>query len=212
MRQKSKNTLYLVVDPMPGLQSTLPKIEAALDGGADVIQLWNNWNPNASHEKFITAVCDRARKYDVPVLINEHWEWLLALPVDGVHFDAIPNNFKHIKVMIKRRFSAGITCGNAIGTIHWAIENNLDYISFCSLFPSSTANRCEIVRPDIIRQARALTDMPIYVSGGITCDNISTLLPLGIDGVAVVSGVMNVEDPKLAARKFKHCLEGKDTL
>lgn len=205
----TKNVLYLVVDPMAGLVTTLPRIEAALDGGVDVIQLGNNWNPNESHEKFIIAVCDRARQYHVPVLINEQWEWLQELPLDGIHFDAIPENFQRIKEMIKRPVLTGITCGNDSERIHWAIKNRLDYISFCAVFPSFTANSCEIVRPDIIRQTRALTDMPIFVSGGITCDNVSTLLPLGIDGIAVISGVMNAEDPKASARKFRDCLTGK---
>lgn len=207
--RKVNDALYLVVDPMPGPATTMPKIEAALEGGVDVIQLWNNWNPKDSHETFVNALCERARQYQVPVLVNERWEWLRDLPLDGVHFDSIPENYHQIREVIKRPFLTGITCGNDLERIQWAVENNIDYISFCSVFPSSTANSCEIVRPDIIRQTRALTDMPIYVSGGVTCDNISTLLPLGINGVAIVSGIMSAEDPKAATRAFKHCLTGK---
>lgn len=204
-----KNALYLVVDPMPGLQATFSKIEAALEGGVDVIQLWNNWDPNEPPAGFINALSERARHYHVPVIINEHWEWLRTLPLDGIHFDGIPMNFNEIKEGIKRPFLTGITCGNDMETIHWAIRNRLDYISFCSVFPSSTANSCELVRTDTIKQARALTEIPIYAAGGITCDNISALLPLGIDGVAVVSGIMKAAEPQKAARQFKNCLAGK---
>lgn len=206
---KRKNALYLVVDPMPGLRETLPKIEAALEGGVDVIQLWNNWDPHEPHDRFIIGLSERARSYRVPVIINERWEWLKTLPLDGIHFDGIPKNFNEIKEEIKHPFLTGITCGNDMETIHWAIRNKLDYISFCSVFPSSTANSCELVRTDTIKQARALTEMPIYAAGGISCDNISTLLPLGIDGVAVVSGIMTAAEPQKAARQFKNCLARK---
>lgn len=204
-----KNALYLVVDPMPGLKATLPRIEAALEGGVDVIQLWNNWDPTERVDGFINALSEKARRYHVPVIINERWEWLKTLPLDGIHFEGIPKNFNGIKEAVKRRFLTGITCGNDMETIHWAIRNKLDYISFCSVFPSSTANSCELVRSDIIKQARAMTEMPIYAAGGITCDNISSLLPLGIDGVAVVSGIMSSTDPQKAARQFKNCLAGR---
>jgi thiamine-phosphate pyrophosphorylase len=201
--------LYLVVDPMPGLQIVLPKIKAALDGGVDVIQLWNHWNGEGPHQKFIVEVCNCAHQYDVPVLVNEHWEWLQTLPLDGIHFNTIPKNFDQIKKVVNRPLLMGITCGNTMAEIRWAIDNNLDYISFCSVFHSSTANSCELVQPDIIKQTRSLTDMPIYGAGGITYDNISTLLSLGINGVAIVSGIMKAEDPEFAAKKFKHCLTNK---
>jgi thiamine-phosphate pyrophosphorylase len=45
--------------------------------------------------------------------------------------------------------------------------------------------------------------MPIFVSGGITFDNLPSLMALGISGVAIVSGIMKSEDPKLAAGKYK---------
>jgi thiamine-phosphate pyrophosphorylase len=204
-----KRELYLVVDPMPGLRATLPKIKAALDGGVDIIQLWDHWENHKPHEHFILEVCTLARHYQVPILVNNHWQCLQTLPVDGVHFDVIPNDFNRMKKTIERPVIVGITCGNDMTQIRWAIDNKLDYISFCSMFSSSTANSCELVQPETLKKTRALTRMPLYAAGGITCDNIATLLPLGINGVAIVSGIMKAENPELAAKKFKHCLTVK---
>jgi thiamine-phosphate pyrophosphorylase len=204
--QEMKRELYLVVDPMPGLHATLPKIKAALDGGVDVIQLWDHWDKHESHEHFVVEVCALAREYHVPVLVNEHWQWLQILPLDGVHFDVIPHDFDRIKKTIERPVTVGITCGNDMTQILWAIDNKFDYISFCSMFSSFTANSCELVQPEIIKQTRALTRMPIYAAGGITCDNIATLLPLGINGVAIASGIMKAENPELAAKNLSTAL------
>jgi thiamine-phosphate pyrophosphorylase len=207
-----KRKLYLVVDPMPGLRATLPKIKAALDGGVDIIQLWDHWGKHEPHEQFILKVCTLAQDYQVPVLVNEHWQWLQTLPLDGVHFDGIPNDFDRIKKAIIRPVIIGITCGNDMTPIRWAIDNKLDYISFCSMFSSSTANSCDLVQPGIIKQTRALTRMPIYAAGGITCNNLAALLPLGINGVAIVSGIMKAENPELAAKNFRHGLTDKVSL
>lgn len=203
MRRKIEGGLYLVVDPAPGLEKILPKIEAALEGGVDVIQLWDHWDPVRSQEKFVVSVCDLAHRYQVPVLINNRWRWLETSPLDGVHFDDIPEDLNQIREQVGRPFLVGITCGNDRARISWAIDTKADYISFCSMFPSATSISCELVRHDVVKAVRALTRMPIFVSGGITFDNLPSLMALGISGVAIVSGIMKSEDPKLAAGKYK---------
>ena len=208
--KKITGGIYLVVDPMPGLNAIFPKVKAALDGGVDVIQLWNHWNQKDDHKEFIISICNLAHEYDVPVIINENWQWLQELPLDGVHFDKVPENIHQIRKDINRSFLIGITCGNDDDPIQWAIENNLDYISFCSMFPSSTSNSCELVNPAIIQSTRERTSMPIYAAGGITFKNTPLILSLGINGVAIVSGIMKAEDPKLAAYQFKQCLVPKN--
>src|SRR6188768_3933210 len=70
-----KGSLYLVVDPMPGLKIILPKIKAALEGGVDILQLWNHWNETESQEELILQVCDLAHSFHVPVIIHEHWQY-----------------------------------------------------------------------------------------------------------------------------------------
>lgn len=198
-----KGGLYLVVDPMPGLNDVLPKVKAALEGGVDVIQLWNHWNSENDHACFILEICRLAHDHHVPVIVNENWTWLKTLPLDGVHFDSIPDDIEQIKKEIDRPFLVGLTCGNDVDGIQWAIENKIDYISFCSMFPSSTSNSCELVNPEFVRQTRARTTIPIYVAGGITLGNAPSLLNLGINGIAIVSGIMKAPDPKLAAYQFK---------
>lgn len=208
MVRKISGGLYLVIDPMPGLKILLPKVKEALNGGVDVIQLWNHWNPEPE-EEFILEICHLAHRHNVPVLINENWEYLQLFPLDGIHFDLPPKDFNFIKQNINRPFLAGITCGNDQEVFHWAIKNQLDYISFCSMFPSLTSNSCELVRPELVKQVRALTDMSIYAAGGITLDNIFSLLPLGINGIAVASGILKADDPKNASRKFKQHFTNK---
>lgn len=203
MIEEIKGGLYLVVDPMPGMQVIFSKIKSALEGGVDVIQIWDNWNSHSPKEEFILEICNLAHKYNVPVLINNHWKCLETFPLDGVHFDAGVNNLHQIREQIGRQFFVGLTCGNDHIQINWAINNKVDYISFCSMFPSPTSNSCDLVRPDIVKQVRALTNMPIYVSGGVTIDNLPSLINLGINGVAIVSEIMKAENPELAATKFK---------
>jgi thiamine-phosphate pyrophosphorylase len=205
--KKINGGLYLVVDPRQGIDIILPKVKAAIKGGINIIQLWNNWKQISSPIEFITQICELANEHNIPVLINENWQWLTILPLDGIHFDRIPENWNEIKEQINRPFFAGLTCGNDQPTIDWAIKNDLAYISFCSMFPSSTANSCELVKPETIRETRKNTTMPIFVAGGITRETIPQLYSLGINGIAVVSGIMKAEDPELAAQEFQSLIK-----
>jgi len=205
--RKINGGLYLVVNARPGVDVVLPKVQQALAGGVDVIQIWCDQRVDAGlNARVAHAICEAAHAVDVPVLVYEQWTLLKDLPLDGVHFDQIPADWHRIKQVIGRRFMAGITCGNDLQRIDWAIANQLDYISFCSVFDSSTAGTCELVRPELIAQTRTRTSMPIYAAGGITQDNVQTLLPLGVDGVAIVSGIMAADEPKLAAIQYKTLL------
>lgn len=203
---KWNGSLYLIVDPVPGLKLVLPKIKDALDGGVDIIQIWDHWNTQHPAEEFIIKVCSLAHDFGVPVIINTHWEWLENLPLDGVHFDEIPGNLTAIKKKIRRPFYVGITCGNSRDQIDWAIENGADYISFCSMFPSSTSNSCDLVDHDVVKRVSASTNIPIFVAGGITPQNLPALFALGINGVAAVSSIMDAPDTKAAAHGFKTVL------
>lgn len=206
---KLNGNLYLIVDPMPGLESVLPKVKEALEGGVDVIQLWNHWNPLDLEEEFITRICSLAHEHAVPVMINTHWEWLESLPLDGVHFDEIPDDLAAIKRRVNRPFYVGITCGNSRHQIDWAIDNDVDYISFCSMFPSSTANSCDLVDHDVVKEVCENTDIPVFVAGGITPQNLPALLVLGISGVASVSSIMDAPDATAAANAFKTLLNNR---
>jgi thiamine-phosphate pyrophosphorylase len=205
LRRKVKGGVYLVIDPHDGIETILPKVKAALAGGVDVLQIWNHWHDGQDRKAFIERITTLAHAVDVPVLMNEEWKWLDSTMIDGVHFDAIPDNWDAIRNTITRPFLAGITCGNDEARISWAIRF-ADYISFCSMFPSASAGVCEIVRPEVVEETRQQTNLPIFVAGGITPASVGTLLPLGINGVAVISAILKADDPAQAAQSFKEAL------
>src|ERR1019366_485644 len=132
--------LYLVVDPSMAIDILLPKIEAAINGGVNIIQIWNHWKEDADKISIIAAIVNIAHQKNIAVLINENIEWMDL--VDGIHFDELPVSIEEIRTKINRHFIIGITCGNDFEKIEWAIEHKLSYISFCSVFPSGTVNTC----------------------------------------------------------------------
>ena len=202
--------IYLVLDPALKREVLIPKLQEALEAGINLVQLWNHWPPKATHEekrKLIEEVISIALPFDVPVLINKEWAWLRHTNLHGVHFDSIPKGLEQIKQVIGRNFITGLTCGNTPEQIRWAEAQQIDYISFCSMFPSSSVDTCEIVRPGSVLKARKITQIPIFLSGGIHPDNIDKLSHLDFQGLAVISGIMNTASVNNSIRAYKKALE-----
>jgi thiamine-phosphate pyrophosphorylase len=210
MERKIKGGVYLVIDPAMDEQVLLEKVAQALEGGVQVLQIWNHWPEHfalADKKKLIAAILKISTQYNTPTLINEAWELLKHTALEGVHFDSIPENYQAIKKEIGRPFICGITCSNELAVIEWAEQNNFDYVSFCSMFPSSSVDSCEIVRPETVRKARAITQMPLFLSGGITTGNLASLKELDFNGVAVISGILSTDSPKDAAVSYQNALQ-----
>lgn len=203
--------IYLVINPAVDKNVLLPKLAAALNGGLQVVQIWNNWLPDTNKLHLIEDIAQLCIAYKVPLFINEEWQLLTQTPyLQGVHFDAVPDNYDAIKQTIGKPFLSGITCSGNLDTVRWANDNQLGYVSFCAMFPSPSAGSCDIVMPATVRQAKEIINMPLFVSGGITPENIALLKKeTPFDGVAVISGILSAADPQLQVQYYKDALSIK---
>lgn len=199
---KIKDGVYLVVDPAVEKLVLLQKIAAALQEEISVIQVWDHFREEGDIEALIGSVQVLAASKGVPVVVNNRWDLLSKLELAGVHFDVIPDNLQEIRKHVGRNFISGLTCNNDLTCVEWAAENKMDYISFCSIFPSVTANSCDLVNFDTIRAARQTFPGSIFLSGGITPNKIDELTGLNYNGIAVVSGIMSADDPAEAVKKY----------
>lgn len=201
-----KDGIYLVIDPAMERQMLLGQLRKALTGAVAAVQIWDNILPGEDIKALVEQVIALCRPFGIPVLINNRCQLVYETGLDGVHFDAIPQDFfaeNHGNIIV------GVTCGNDLATIEQAVVLGADYISFCSMFPSATATSCELVSPEIVIKARELTDMPIFLAGGITPQNMATLSSLPYNGIAVVSGIMKAAEPHEAIKEYQSKLNVK---
>lgn len=204
--KKITGGIYLVADPAPGIETVLPKIEKAIRGGLAAIQVWNHWQEGQDKVTFIDAVCRAATPAGIPVLVHEDRALLERSRADGIHFDTPPDDLAALCQAMSRPLLCGITCGSDLARVQWAIDNGIDYISFCSMFSSTSAGACTLVAKETVQQARRMTGMPIFLAGGISSENAGSLLDTGMDGIALISAIMKADDPEQAVRHFRRQL------
>ncbi|HTH31305.1 MAG TPA: thiamine phosphate synthase [Lacibacter sp.] len=205
--KKIQNGVYLVIDPSMKQQQLFERLAEVLKEKICAVQIWDHFPSKESKQKIIPVVCAMCRAADVPVLINNEWEMLKQFPLDGVHFDVLPANLEEIRRKVGREFITGITVNNNLDVVATAEQNKVTYISFCSVFPSSTSNSCERVTFDTIHKARTITSLPIFLAGGMRLENISKLDELDYNGVAVISGIMQAGDPAQATKQYNQLLK-----
>lgn len=203
VNNKKQKSIYLVLNPQMQEDLLIERLNLIIDKGISYIQIWDNFMKGQDIGKMITEIHAISSAHQVPLLINNHWKYLRDFPLDGVHFDSLPANLTEIKQNINKDFIIGVTCGNDLSVIEQATEQNVDYISFCSLFPSLSARNCEIVELKNIEKARQIFKKSIFLSGGIIPENICKLADLDYDGIALISGLMSVETPQTIIEEYK---------
>lgn len=198
------NGIYLVIDPSQNWEDLFLKTQQALEGGVKILQIWDHWKKEISREEkktFCSEIKKLATSFHVPVILNEDWELANETNLDGLHLDQIPTNFDKIREALKGKI-VGLTVSNQEDLIIWAEKNQLSYISFCSISPSNSVDTCELVKPESIKKARKLTSLPIFLSGGISLENLEKLNRFTYDGIAVISGILSANDPKIATQDY----------
>lgn len=201
-KQTIRSGIYLIIDPSMDEEILFSKLNQIVKEKIAAIQIWDNFKENQNIEELLLKIHEKSSSHKIPLLINNRWEDLKQIPLDGIHFDEIPENFKSIKKEINRDLIIGITCNNELSTIEYAEENQFDYISFCSIFPSKTANSCELVNFKTVQQAKSIFSGKIFLAGGIDLNNIKKLNELNYDGIAVVSGIMSAENPSETIKNY----------
>lgn len=202
MKTKLRKGLYLVLNPAMVEYELLRKLTMVVREGIVAVQLWDNFESEDHALELSKKVIDICRSADVPVLINNRWRLAEQIRFDGIHFDTIPRDWNMLKKMWSHRLLLGITVNNDLRVAEWAVKEGFDYVSFCSMFPSDTANSCDLVAWDSVKKLTKMHDIPVFLAGGIRHDNLATLDDLDYHGIAVVSGVMNSADPASSAAKY----------
>lgn len=195
------NGIYLVVDPKMGFDVLKSKVVAIVRGGVGAIQVWDHWDEAQDKVAFVKEL--RKIANGVPVLINNDVDLARVSEADGVHYDHPGDISPGLG-----GFIIGVTLS---GKADWEAlkDRGVDYISFCSMFPSGSADACELVDFDVVREACQRFPGSVFAAGGIDLGNVDRVLGLGVSGIALISGLLQADDPFQATRAFKNKLGRK---
>ena len=196
------NGLYAITPETGDTAQLLRDVEAALRGGARVLQYRaKKLAPNlkANQAQALQVLC---KKYRVPLIINDDAELAKSMSASGVHLGSQDMPIGEAHQSLLSGMLVGVSCYDQIELAVAAEKNGADYVAFGSFFSSPT--KPNAVRPslDLLREAKRKISCPIVAIGGITLDNAPTLIDAGADAVAVITALFDAQDIEATAKRF----------
>ena len=207
MKHNTDFTLYLVTDRRWLGEKTLwDGVEEAIHGGATLVQLREKEISSKEYFELAQRVKEVTDRHGIPLIINDRIDIALAIDADGVHLGP-----EDLPVSIARKLLGdGKIIGASAATVAEALlcqAQGADYLGVGAMFPTATKRGTEKVGLDDLREIKSAVHIPIVAIGGIKAENAKPVMETGVDGVAVVSAIMDQEDIREAARQLLSVLK-----
>jgi len=202
--------LYAVT---PGIADTgvlVARVEAALAGGAAMIQYRAKDAPRElaiAQAKRLAALC---RDHGVPLVVNDSVELALEAGADGVHLGRDDGDAREARRKMPRAI-LGVSCYADPERARAAASAGADYVAIGSVFASSTKPGAVRAPLELLARAREAEGVPVAAIGGITPANAPQAIAAGADMVAVINAVFDAPDVRAAAAQFARLFDTTTT-
>jgi len=194
--------LYVVLDRTAAAGRDLDDLLAAvIDGGCRMVQLREKEWPSGRLLPLARRLRDRCRGSGVTFIVNDRVDLAMAVDADGVHLGQDDLPARVARPLLRAGMLLGVST-HSVEQARAARDDGADYVAVGSMFATRTKPDFELVGPALIRKLRPEIGVPLVGIGGITHDNVGEVVRAGADGVAVISAVCAVPDPRAATQRF----------
>ena len=185
-----------------GDRDLLTVVGQALQAGVRAVQLREKDLPTRDLYHLAGKVLAMTRAAGAALLVNDRVDVALALSADGVQLTRRSLPPREARDILGARKLIGVSC-HSPAEVREAEEGGADFVVLGPIFETpSKAPFGPPLTTDIVRQARAITSLPILAIGGINAVRIPEVMAAGADGVGVISAVMAVSEPGAAASEL----------
>ena len=200
-------TLYLVTDSGLNAAASLPDaVEQAIKGGVTLVQLREKTADSRDfYEKAlqVKAVTDR---HGVPLIINDRLDIAQAVNAAGVHLGAEDIPVDAARKILGDDKIIGATAKTLAQALA-AEKNGADYLGCGAMYLSTAKPGALPMSKETLSEILAAVHIPVVAIGGISERNVQEIIPLGVNGVAVVSAIIAQEDITAAAARLRRLID-----
>ena len=193
----------------------------ALEGGCRWIQLrMKDATPDEirSEAVRIQALC---REYGATFIIDDHvWAYLFSLNelhADGVHLGKKDMPIAEARQILGKDFIIGGTA-NTFEDVQMHYQAGADYIG-CGPFRFTTTKKnlspilgLEGYKAIVSQMKTAGINLPIVAIGGITYDDIPSIMQTGVTGIALSGTILRAENPVVETHRILEAIQNSKQL
>jgi thiamine-phosphate pyrophosphorylase len=195
--------VYAVTPDQDDTDDLVARVEAAIRGGAAVIQYRNKAAGAATREAQARALA-RACEGRALLIVNDDAALAARVGADGAHLGEDDGAIGDARRRLPGDAIVGVSCYGDRSRARDAAAQGADYVAFGSFFASRVKPGARQAGIELLAQARTL-GVPVVAIGGVTAANAGALVAAGADAVAVISGVFahaTPADVELATRRL----------
>lgn len=182
------------------VEEQLYNIHYALDSGCDWIQMrFKNQKPKKTFDlaESVKFLCE---EYLANFIINDNVHLAKQINADGVHLGLSDMEVAEARSILGKTKIIGATANTFEDIVH-QVNNGCDYIGLGPFqYTKTKAKLSPILGLEgyssiISKMAASQIEIPLYAIGGITLEDVESLMQTGIHGIAV-SGLITKSDQK----------------
>ncbi len=178
----------------------LPYVEAALKGGARLLQYRDKSDDDRRRLREAEALRELCDRYGAQLIINDDAELAARLNV-GLHLGQDDGSLSVARALLGRKAIIGATCHARLDLAEQAIREGASYIAFGRFFDSNTKPGAPAATLELLAEARQRFSVPITAIGGVTLDNAASLITQGASLVAVVHALFSADSASEVERR-----------
>ena len=170
----------------------LQRIEDALKGGVDILQLREKEKTDfeiLNLGKKVKKICD---EYKIPLLIDDkpHLAWALGC---GVHVGADDFPIYLCRKLLGDKALIGATA-KSVEAAKKAQEEGANYLGVGAIFETKTHVKTKRTSVETFKEIKKSVDIDVYAIGGLNIENVDILKNSKADVICVVIAIMDAED------------------
>ena len=207
---KALRGLYAITDShLLANGRLLPYVEAALQGGARLIQYRDKSEAASRRLREAEALAELCLRHGARLVINDDLDLATRLGV-GVHLGQGDGSLAAARALLGRNAVIGATCHASVELANQARQEGASYLAFGRFFTSQTKPGAPSASLSLLNDAKTRFRLPLVAIGGVTLDNAPDLIARGADMLAVVHSLFaadSAEDVERRARAFSQLFQ-----
>ncbi len=196
-------SLYLCVGVREDVSSFLP---AVLRGGVDLVQLREKSLPDEARRDAARRMIPVCRDFGVPFIMNDSAELASEVGADGVHVGQEDASVAHCRELLGDESIVGLST-HADEEFDAGLAQPVTYLSAGPIVETPTKLGRAPTGRDYAARAQARSRVPVFVTGGVTDQNVADLVGAGLRHFVVVRYLTESSAPERAARALRHALD-----
>ncbi len=186
-------------------------ISQAIDGGVETVQLREKDLSSVELYVLASEIREITREKGANLIINDRVDIALAVDADGVHLGWKSLGIGLVRKMIGHDKLIGFSAHN-LQEAKKAEDSGADYVTISPIF--DTVYKDYFVEPlgtEKIGKIKEEIDIPVIALGGINENNVNGVLENGAYGIAVISAILQSEDPRQSANRLYKEIKGNES-